>query len=204
MDWITDARYLAFAIAMMAWVVLVYAAAVGTRYGNVPGLSLWGLVRLRVRDFTLDQRVGLVVGVSLIGFGKHALLDGNWGDMVVSYVLGVFALVMAWRRLGPGNGIPPRAFGTGHRLAVVRWTALVVLVVFTMLMAGCAKEPKTTARVNAEYSVDRLFVADGCTVYRFYDDMGYRYFTNCHGSTSWEESCGKHCTTEAGVSGGAQ
>ena len=66
-------------------------------------------------------------------------------------------------------------------------------------LAGCAKPAETSTPVGREFVVDKLFTHEDCTVYRFYDGGSARYFTNCSGSTSWKESCGKNCTREVGV-----
>jgi hypothetical protein len=66
-------------------------------------------------------------------------------------------------------------------------------------LAGCSKPAETSTVVGKEFVVDKLFTYEGCTVYRF-TDAGYsRYFTNCSGSTSWTEICGKNCTHQVGI-----
>ena len=72
--------------------------------------------------------------------------------------------------------------------------AVLALTVF----AGCSKPAETSTAVGVEFTVDKLFTHEGCTVYRFYDG-GTRYFTNCQGSTSWTEQCGKGCTRQVGI-----
>jgi hypothetical protein len=68
------------------------------------------------------------------------------------------------------------------------------------ILCACAKDPiRTNSTNNPDIAVSLLFEHDGCKVYRFVDEGTYRYFTNCKGSTSWEESCGKNCTKEVGV-----
>ena len=50
---------------------------------------------------------------------------------------------------------------------------------------------------NPDVKVQLLFEVDGCKVYRFYDGLSPRYFTNCkngNSSVGWIESCGKNCT----------
>lgn len=84
------------------------------------------------------------------------------------------------------------------------WGWVVALGMVPMAIMGCAKDPETTQQVNAQFKVDTLFTKDGCTVYRFFDEGRYRYFTNCRGETKWSEGCGKNCTTAAGVVGGGQ
>lgn len=68
-------------------------------------------------------------------------------------------------------------------------------------MAGCGKMPESSIQAGVEFSVDRLFTTNGCTVYRFSDAGRYRYFTNCRGSTEWEERPGKSSYSD-GVQGG--
>lgn len=81
-----------------------------------------------------------------------------------------------------------------------RITALVTLA----LLAGCSGPAEVTQTVGGGYQVDRLFTHEGCTVYRFEDGGFSRYFTNCRGSASWTESCGKNCSRPVEVSGGGQ
>jgi hypothetical protein len=69
-------------------------------------------------------------------------------------------------------------------------------------LAGCGKDPETTQKVNAQFTVDTLFTKDGCTVYRFFDYGAERYFTNCRGTVEWKQGCGKNCTRDVVVSGG--
>jgi hypothetical protein len=78
---------------------------------------------------------------------------------------------------------------------------LLIGLAILALCAGCVRRAETVEQVNAEYKVDTLFSKDGCTVYRFHDG-GYRYFTNCVGSTEWRVSCGKNCTRTIEVTGG--
>lgn len=73
-----------------------------------------------------------------------------------------------------------------------------------LLLSACSGKAESAAQsTNGEFQVERLFDADGCTVYRFWDGRHRRYFSKCQGATSqtnWQESCGKSCTREAGVS----
>ena len=61
------------------------------------------------------------------------------------------------------------------------------------------RKPKSASSVGIGYEVEELFTHNGCTVYRFSDKGYHRYFTNCSGATTWNESCGKGCTHEMGV-----
>lgn len=74
---------------------------------------------------------------------------------------------------------------------------LIILVV--ALLAGCSKPAETSTAVGTEFVVDKLFTHEGCTVYRFSDGGNSRYYTNCQGSTSWRENCGKNCTRQVGI-----
>jgi hypothetical protein len=70
----------------------------------------------------------------------------------------------------------------------------VLAILALTLLAGCSKPAETSTSVGREFVVDKLFTHEGCTVYRFNDGGNNRYFTNCQGSTSWRENCGKNCT----------
>lgn len=76
---------------------------------------------------------------------------------------------------------------------------ILLTVFFLALAAGCSKPAETSTAVGVEFVVDKLFTHEGCTVYRFYDGGGARYFTNCQGSTNWTEHCGKGCTRQVGI-----
>lgn len=79
---------------------------------------------------------------------------------------------------------------------------IAIAAMFAALLAGCVKgKAERTERAGQDFEVDTLFTKDGCTVYRFMDGGSPRYFTNCKGSTSWRETCGKNCTREQGVGG---
>lgn len=73
-----------------------------------------------------------------------------------------------------------------------------------LLLSACSGKAESTAQAtNRAFQVERLFDAYGCTVYRFWDSGNHRYFSKCQGATSQtngQESCGKSCTREAGVS----
>jgi hypothetical protein len=80
--------------------------------------------------------------------------------------------------------------------------AIIVLLAISVL-AGCWKSPEATQDVDGT-KVGRLFTVEGCSVYRFWDGAKPIYFTNCKGSTHTSESCGKNCTYDRTISGGAQ
>lgn len=88
-----------------------------------------------------------------------------------------------------------------RKLAAV--AALVAIALGLLALAGCEKQAETTTRAGVDFEVDKLFTIEGCTVFRFFDAGNFRYFTNCSGSTQWSESCGKNCTQDVGVEGGA-
>ena len=71
-----------------------------------------------------------------------------------------------------------------------------IVLLSLLALAGCQKNPESTAHVGNDFKVAKLFEYDGCTVYRFYDDRTV-YFTRCEGNkptTAYSESCGKGCT----------
>jgi hypothetical protein len=75
-----------------------------------------------------------------------------------------------------------------------------ILVLAAILaLAGCSKPAETSTSVGREFVVDTLFTHEGCIVYRFNDGGNNRYFTNCSGSTTWRENCGKGCTRQTGI-----
>ena len=76
-----------------------------------------------------------------------------------------------------------------------------ILVLVAVLLTACNKEPEASQAVGIGFKVETLFTVDGCTVYRF-SDAGYKYFTNCKGTTSWQENCGKACTRDVNIGGG--
>lgn len=80
---------------------------------------------------------------------------------------------------------------------------ILALALAMFALFGCEKQAEMSQPAGVGFQVDKLFTVDGCTVYRF-DDAGRRYFTDCKGSTEWRESCGKNCSRDAGVYGGAE
>ena len=74
---------------------------------------------------------------------------------------------------------------------------IILSIGFILILISCAKDPEQSTQVNGQFSVDKLFTKDNCTVYRFMDAGRYVYYTDCHGSTEWStsENCGKNCTT---------
>lgn len=71
-----------------------------------------------------------------------------------------------------------------------RWC--VSILIFSLI--GCfpsrsaLQEEKTD---NKDFKVEKLFIVDGCKVYRFTDSMHYRYFTTCEGSVQYQVNQGK-------------
>nr|NLU60008.1 DUF4884 domain-containing protein [Pseudomonas sp. BIGb0427] len=78
-------------------------------------------------------------------------------------------------------------------------TRLALCLLLLATLAGCREPDKPAATVVAgTYKVDKLFTVDGCTVYRFLDGGGNKYFTNCSGTTAWSEDSGKGCDPQKG------
>lgn len=48
-------------------------------------------------------------------------------------------------------------------------TKLVVASVVALSITACAKQAETTVSVNNNFTVDKLFTRDGCSVFRFND-----------------------------------
>lgn len=76
------------------------------------------------------------------------------------------------------------------------------LLLASLLLTACTNRVQNRVKTsNSDIDAGLLFELDGCKIYRFYDG-GSRYFTNCKGSTSWVESCGKNCSKNVEVNGG--
>jgi hypothetical protein len=76
---------------------------------------------------------------------------------------------------------------------------LFVCLLATILFTSCYGEPQSVHKTtNSDYAVELLFEIDGCKVYRF-RDSGYKYFSTCQGSISWQESCGKNCVKDVEI-----
>lgn len=78
---------------------------------------------------------------------------------------------------------------------------LLLISSIAILLSGCPGkgEPVTPSESHDDYDVEKLFIVDGCTVYRFHDN-GYRhYFTTCDGATQHKhtvyQSTGKSSTS---------
>lgn len=74
-----------------------------------------------------------------------------------------------------------------------------LIILAVALLTGCFKPAETSTSAGREFVVDKLFTHEGCTVYRFYDGGNSRYYTNCQGSTTWREGCGKNCTRDMDI-----
>ncbi len=76
-------------------------------------------------------------------------------------------------------------------------TNIALTVLLVLGVTGCAKTPMGETAHKGDFAVSKLFVQDGCTVYRFYDAGQLVYFTKCEGvtnsSASSIQSCGKNC-----------
>ena len=86
-------------------------------------------------------------------------------------------------------------------------TKIMLALAALAMVAGCDKPAESIVRTGVEFTVERLFTHEGCTVFRFKDGGSNRYFTRCDGiaaqsTTTWQESCGKNCTRPVEVSGG--
>ena len=69
-------------------------------------------------------------------------------------------------------------------------------------LIGCSRDAEKSTPAGRDFQVDTLFTHDGCTVYRFYDEGRARYFTNCNGSTVYEQYYGKGQSYADGIPGG--
>jgi|LakMenEpi03Aug12_release.lakeMendotaPanAssembly.Ray.scaffolds.fasta_scaffold557286_2 hypothetical protein len=63
------------------------------------------------------------------------------------------------------------------------------LLLIALIFASCKREAqKQVQSTNSNFNVELLFEVDGCKVYRFRDGENYKYFTNCKGSVSWDDT----------------
>ena len=78
-------------------------------------------------------------------------------------------------------------------IILIAGLALFAGVAFLFSVFGPSDEQRANDRVPAVVSS-----ADGCTVYRFYDNGSWHYFTKCGGTVTttknYTESCGKNCS----------
>lgn len=85
-----------------------------------------------------------------------------------------------------------------------------LIAVLALSLVSCGKiDPEARAKeaesrqqnaLNRDYQILKLFTKDGCTVYSFRDRSYTHYFTNCKGSTSTTQDCGKSCINEEEIS----
>ena len=67
-----------------------------------------------------------------------------------------------------------------------------LLALGCLILVGCTKDPVSSSPTNnKEFDVALLFEHDGVKVYRFFDNGGYRYYTDARGKTIWQQSNGK-------------
>lgn len=81
-------------------------------------------------------------------------------------------------------------------------TLIISAITALILLVGCTRTPESAVQVNGQFQVDKLFTYEGCTVFRFEDASYFRYYTDCKGTTSGNQSCGKGCTQRTDVIGG--
>lgn len=71
---------------------------------------------------------------------------------------------------------------------------ILFLILISLFLTSCFRKALIeTETNNNEFKVDLLFEYDGCKAYRFEDGGRAIYYTNCNGSTNWNENCGKSC-----------
>lgn len=80
----------------------------------------------------------------------------------------------------------------------------IAMLLVTLVMTGCVKDPAERHVIQGtEFTVDRLFTHEGCTLYRFRDgDSHHIYYANCGASTFHQQSCGKGCSRPVLVTAG--
>jgi hypothetical protein len=65
----------------------------------------------------------------------------------------------------------------------------ITLILAALALAGCSKDPVSTARTNnADVPVSLLFEHNGIKVYRFNDAGRHVYYTDARGATQWSET----------------
>jgi hypothetical protein len=81
-------------------------------------------------------------------------------------------------------------------------TLLLVVVAGLFILAGVSTMERMFGKSEEQLARDRVPAAvssaDGCTVYKFYDNSSWHYFTKCGGSVTttknYTENCGKGCS----------
>jgi hypothetical protein len=84
----------------------------------------------------------------------------------------------------------------------IGWALLIILIAGLALFVGVAFLFSVFGPSDEQRAIDRVPAvvssADGCTVYRFYDNSSWHYFTKCGGTVTttknYTENCGKGCT----------
>ena len=87
-------------------------------------------------------------------------------------------------------------------LKTIGITLLLVLIAALFILGGVAILQAMFGKSEEQLAIDRIPAAvssaDGCTVYRFYDNSSWHYFTKCGGTVTttknYTESCGKGCS----------
>jgi len=99
-----------------------------------------------------------------------------------------------------------KTIGVKLLLVLIAGVSIRAVILSLQAMFGPSDEQRAIDRVPAVVSS-----ADGCTVYKFYDNSAWHYFTKCGGTVTttknYTESCGKGCSrprTEAMTTEGNQ
>ena len=87
-------------------------------------------------------------------------------------------------------------------LKTIGITLLLVLIAALFILGGVAILQAMFGPSDEQRAKDRIPAAvssiDGCTVYKFYDNSSWHYFTKCGGTVTttknYTESCGKGCS----------
>jgi hypothetical protein len=87
-------------------------------------------------------------------------------------------------------------------LKTIGITLLLVLIAGLFILAGVSTMERMFGKSDEQLARDRVPAvvssADGCTVYKFYDNSSWHYFTKCGGTVTttknYTESCGKGCS----------
>jgi hypothetical protein len=87
-------------------------------------------------------------------------------------------------------------------LKTIGITLLLVLIAGIFILAGFAFMQSVFGPSDEQRAMDRVPAvvssADGCTVYKFYDNSSWHYFTKCGGTVTttknYTENCGKGCS----------
>lgn len=70
-----------------------------------------------------------------------------------------------------------------------------LILLMTVSMIGCEPPRSIEKTEEAGYEVDKVFVKDGITIYRFWDGGNRHYFTSCGETMSTWTSGAKAKTT---------